>query len=237
MPTTTQTATAEESDEGSSLLQTVDAITSRVTAQARQCQPMQQSVAMDELADVSSQPEEASAKPAPPHMPRTAADASAGATERSKPAQDSAYSSQEPVINGKILLLANVEAPVSAEGDKTVRTNQHTNARCSHPATGVPGAQSGRHLAQAARKPATGDPRAQSGRHLAQSAQHHLWGSLEMKEWLAHGRPSPRRHIWRPLQREASCSASPRSMDRCSACSHRQLNVAHRSHPRMSLVA
>ena len=196
VPTTSQRATAEESDEGNSLLQTVDAITSRVTPRAQQCQPMQQFVAVDQLADVCSGPEEASAKPATPHMPHAAADAAAGAAERSEPAQNGASSSQGPAMDGKL-----GESPVSAEGNKTGKPNQHLDARpsgCSHPATGA--------------------SRAHAGHHSAQSAQHHLWGSLEMEEWLAHGRPSPRRHIRRPLQREASGSASPRSMDRCSPC-------------------
>ena len=201
VPTTSQRATAEESDEGHSLLQTVDAITSRVTPRAQQCQPMQQFVAVDQLADESSGPEEASAKPARPHMPHAAADAAAGAAERSEPAQNGARSSHRPAMDGKILSLKDGELPVSAEGNETVKISQHPDARparCSHPATAA--------------------PRAQSGHHLAQSAQHHLWGSLEMEEWLVHGRPSPRRHIRRPLQREASGSASPRSMDRCSPC-------------------
>ena len=184
VPTTCQTATVEESADGSSLLHTVDAITSRVTARAQQCQPMQQVAAVDKIADVSSLAGGASAKPAPPNMPHAAADASADATEQSKPSQDRAESSQGPAMNGKALLLANAEGPVSAEGNKTVRTNQHTNARpsgCSNSVHGV--------------------PRTQSGHHLAQSPQHHLWGNLEMEEWLARGRPSPRRHIRRPLQR------------------------------------
>ena len=206
VPTTSQIATAEESDEGGSLLQTVDAITSRVTAQAQQCQPMQQVVAADKLADVSSPLGEASAKPAIPNTPHASADASAGATEQSEPAQNGADGGQGPAMNGKSLLLADTKGLDSAEGNRTVRTSHHINARpsgCSKPATSV--------------------PRAQSGHHLARSAQHHLWGSLEMEEWLARGRPSPRRHIRRPLQREASCSASPRSVDRCSSCSHGHL--------------